>query len=97
MVVDEEKKHDAAKLDGCYAMKTNIGKLELTSQEGMDTLKCFQTVDLAVKGKSSAEVLDGNMAGTRNFVYRKVCLLRIQSFAHELRAACLQETSMPCI
>lgn len=118
LVTDESKKIEASKLDGCYAMKTNISSdilpkeavqekykalslvedafrcsktemlelrpihvrlekrtrghvfvvmlsyliikelekawkdFDITVQEGIDELKCFQTVDLAVKGKS---------------------------------------------
>lgn len=120
LIVDDEKMLEASKMDGCYAMKTNVDKsvlskegvqtkykglslvedafrcsktellemrpihvrlekrtrghvfvvmlsyliikemerswksLDLTVEEGIDLLKCYQTVDLSVKGKAMA-------------------------------------------
>jgi transposase len=131
LVVDDEKKYAAAKLDGCYAMKTNIDKtilpkeviqkkykalalvedafrcsktellelrpihvrlekrtrghvfvvmlsyliikelesawkaFNLTAQEGIDTLKNFQTIYLTVKGKSMTQTVPTPNASTK--------------------------------
>ena len=57
MVVDEEKKHDAAKLDGYYAMKTNVGKDVLSKDEIQEKYKALSLVEDAFRC-SKTELLE---------------------------------------
>jgi len=131
LVIDDEKMNEASKMDGCYAMKTNVEKcvlskeevqekykglslvedafrcsktellemrpihvrlekrtrghvfvvmlsyliikeierswksLEMTVEEGIDLLKCYQTIDLSVKGKPMTRSVPGPNKSTK--------------------------------